>query len=450
MRAVESVSIAPKNRQTIHTSLLFDSKSKSWSRDISLVVSLKTGNIVSTFHRDGQTEIALDDIDLRGLTVIPGLVDAHTHIFLHSYDETPSINQERDESEVERILRASNHLKAALKAGYTTYRDLGTEGMRDLDTGVRNAVNRGIIPGPRLFVATEALASPGGYEVRIESKDQGTTTGRISDPCSGVDGVQAAVRRRLGAGADLIKFYSAYRQRSLRFPPAAWPGALPIQHPPGQVEDDEDEGGDALFANEADPPTPLFTLEEMKAIVATAKRSKCPVAAHTTGPEMVIEAAKAGVTTVEHGYRRSKESIKALKENGTIYVPTLAVAEELSPKLLNEALEQVYDAWNSGVRMACGGDTGAFNHGENLKELLLFERAGIPLEAVLEAATMGGWEACGGDWCGRRFGSLEKGWAADLVAIKGDPRNGGIKCLWNPEWVIKDGKVVVEEAKLVV
>lgn len=220
---------------TIHTSLLFDSKAKAFVENVSLRVNKKSGLITSTWTRETSSSLVLspEDVDFRGLTVMPGLVDSHTHIFLHSYKETPSYNQERDESLPERILRAGNHLRSALKAGYTTYRDLGTEGLGSLDTGVRDAVNRGIIPGPRLFVATEPLASSAGYEVRIEGWSQGTIVPRISDPCEGIEGVTAGVRRRLGAGADVIKFYAEYRKRTLRFPSQTWPGCLPILHPPG-------------------------------------------------------------------------------------------------------------------------------------------------------------------------------------------------------------------------
>lgn len=239
MHIKNEINVSPpstnKSLFTIHTSLLFDSKAKRFVENVSISINKSSGLITSIWTREASSSLVLssDDLDLRGLTVLPGLVDAHTHIFLHSYEETPSLNQVRDESLPERILRAGNHLRAALKAGYTTYRDLGSEGLGSLDTGVRDAVNRGIIPGPRLFVATEILASSSGYEARIEGGSQGTIVPRMSDPCDGIEGVTAGVRRRLGAGADIIKFYADYRKRTLRFPSQNWPGCLPILHPPG-------------------------------------------------------------------------------------------------------------------------------------------------------------------------------------------------------------------------
>ena len=198
------------------------------------------------------------------------------------------------------------------------------------------------------------------------------------------------------------------------------------------------------------PASPLFTLEEMKAMVSEAKRAKCPIASHCTEPETVIEAAQAGVTSIEHGYKRSDEAIAAMKEHNTIFVPTLSVLQAEKADELPVAMEQVHTAWKNGVRLACGGDTGAFDHGDNLNEPLLFEKAGVLLEDTLRAVTLGGWEACGGNWSGRRFGSLEKGWAADLIAVRGDPRKEGIKCLRNVEWVFKDSQVIVEQGRLIV
>jgi imidazolonepropionase-like amidohydrolase len=157
---------------TIHTSTLFDPKKKAFVADVSIIVNPVSGLIVSVFERTkalGQC-IREGDVDLRGKIVLPGFVEAHSHIFLHSYDERPSLNQKRDESVVERTVRAVNHCRTALLSGYTTCRDLGSESMQDSDAHLRDAINRGVTPGPRLFVATKVLASTGSYESRTQCR----------------------------------------------------------------------------------------------------------------------------------------------------------------------------------------------------------------------------------------------------------------------------------------
>lgn len=262
------------NSFTIHTDCLFDSKNKKFVKDTSIVVDPTTGLIKSVYQRKDalSSKITPPDIDLRGKCVLPGLVDAHTHILLHAYSETPSINQMRDESLVERIIRATNHCREALLAGYTTYRDLGTESAQDADVHVRNAINRGTIPGPRIYCVTECLASSGGYEIRHENKIGGLEVPRICDPVDGPVACRAGVRRRLGAGADLIKFYADYRKRELRFPGGSWPGCPEIAFPP----DGRSLGG------QRNPNILLFNQEEMDAIVAEAKMARAPVAAHVS------------------------------------------------------------------------------------------------------------------------------------------------------------------------
>ncbi|KAI8630763.1 hypothetical protein F5Y19DRAFT_33360 [Xylariaceae sp. FL1651] len=431
------------NQLTVHTSCLFDSKQKCFKTDHSIDLDTSTGLVLRTYKRskplpshdisDSKT------IDLRGLTVLPGLVDAHTHIFLHAPSETPDLNQLRDESFVERIVRATNHAKDALMAGYTTYRDLGTEGLQNADVSFRDTINRGIIPGPRMFVATECIASSGGYEIRHEHNlpGIGTTVPRISDPADGIYGVRAAVRRRLGAGADIIKFYADYRKRRLRFPTQEWPGAAEIQFLPS----------DHVFTGVQNPNILLFTQEEMDAIVAEAKVSKVPISVHAESAEGVVMAAKAGATSVEHGFEPSEEALGAMIENKTIFVPTLAVADDYlrqdNPSesgilAFKQMLAHAKAAHDRGVKLACGGDSGS--HGDNVREVELMLEAGISLVDVLQAATLHGWEACGGDLCGRRFGLVEKDYAADIIALDGDLTKD-VGALRRVTFVMKDGRV---------
>jgi imidazolonepropionase-like amidohydrolase len=422
-------STSTKEPFTIHTSLLFSPHLKSFISNISLLVSPATGLIVRIYTRPNSSipsPLPPNDIDLTHLVVLPGLVDAHTHIFLHPYAETPALHQILHESLVERTLRAANHARAALAAGYTTYRDLGTEGLGAADVNLRDAINRGITAGPRLFVATDPLASSGGYVLHIENAN--ATAPRLADEANGVDGVRAAVRRRLAAGADVLKFYADQEKRNARFPEAeAWPGALGVRHGP----DWGDKPKHYL----------LFSEAEMRAIVDEAHEAECPVAAHASSPAAVIRAARAGVDTVEHGQEPSAEALAIMKEMGTIFVPTLTVMEEEVPEeVIGSMYQHTCDAWKAGVKLACGGDIGPVAHGENVRELELMIAAGIPVEEVLTAATLHGWEACGGAWCGRKFGWLDEGCAADLVGLKGDPRED-VKALRSVEFVMKDGMV---------
>lgn len=193
----------------------------------------------------------------------------------------------------------------------------------------------------------------------------------------------------------------------------------------------------------------LFNQDEMDAIVAEAKTSRAPVAAHAGSPEAVTIAARAGVTTVEHGFEPMKGSkaIETMAEMGTIFVPTLAVLEISLPDI-QYALDQVREAHEASVMLATGGDTGAFAHGDNARELELMLKAGIPLADVLVAATVNGWRACGGDWCGRRFGWFEEGCAADIIGLDSDVRQD-VGALRQVGFVMKDAKVWKKDGQAV-
>ncbi|KAK3310902.1 uncharacterized protein B0T15DRAFT_507521 [Chaetomium strumarium] len=423
---------------TVHTSLLFDPQRKCWLPNVSIQVNPQTGAIVRLHHRnnaDFLSPLDPNDIDLRGKFVLPGFVDSHTHIFLHSDKERPHSQQMRDQSPVERTVRATNHARAALLAGYTTYRDLGTEALGNADANFRDCINRGIIPGPRMFVATDALASSGGYEIRTENKlasgsNLGLSVPRAADTADGVVGVRAAVRRRVGEGADVIKFYGDYRRRTMRFPPDV----------PGP-------GGRILFPPERrNPAVLLFTQEEMDAIVAEARMARVPVAAHTGETRTALMAARAGVTSVEHVFEDSEgvmeEMFEEMTRQGTIWVPTLMTAEAYyaGQDIFRWCKMAVKRAFDRGVRLAAGGDTGVANHGLNVREMEIMLEAGIPVEDVLVAGTLTGWHACGGDACGFRFGWWDEGNRADIIALDADPRKDE-RALRQVSFVMKDGRV---------
>jgi len=185
-------------------------------------------------------------------------------------------------------------------------------------------------------------------------------------------------------------------------------------------------------------------------MVKEAKVSRAPIAAHAGSPGAVVMAAKAGVTTIEHGLEPSDEALHAMKDHGVIFVPTLAVLEAELPDdgTLEAIMANAKKAFDLGIKLAAGGDTGAFAHGDNARELELLTKAGIPILDVLQAATLHGWEACGGDLCGRRFGWWEEGVAADVIALNGDPAKD-LGALRNVEFVMKDGKVWKSDGKAV-
>ncbi|KAH8895227.1 hypothetical protein GQ53DRAFT_820065 [Thozetella sp. PMI_491] len=413
---------------TIHTSTLFDPQKKKFISDVSIKVDPISGLIVDVFEREAGAlggSVPAGDVDLRGKVVMPGLVDAHAHIYLHSYDERASLNQKRDESIVERIVRANNHVRTALLAGITTYRDLSSESMGEGDAQMRDCINRGITPGPRMFVATRALASTGSYEPRTENHANGVCLPRGGETVDGPEDARVAVRRRIAAGADIIKFFADYRRRIMRYPPAQQhPYIHSATHPPEQPN----------------PDILVFAQEEMDAIVKEASMALAPVACHAGTIEGATMAVKAGVTTIEHAYFANRDLFELMKEKGCILVPTLAVCERLHKARFPEIMAQTKLAYDIGVRFAVGGDTGTYPHGQSVREIELMVEAGIPLEDVLEFCTVGGWEACGKDLCGMRFGWFEKGTRADIIALVNDPRKN-LKALRQVDFVMKDGVV---------
>src|ERR1700675_3095012 len=243
-------------------------------------------------------------IDLPGMTLMPGLIDAHSHVLLHPYSETVWNDQVAREALSLRVARATNHLRSTLLAGFTSLRDLGTEGAGYADVGLKQAVQQGIIPGPRMLVATRAIVATGSYGPKGYAPEWNVPQG--AEEADGIDSLTRVVREQIGKGADWIKVYADYR----------W-GA-----------------GGAAHAT--------FTLEELKLAVEVAKSAGIPVSAHSTSTEGARRAILAGVETIEHGDGLTPELFRLMKEHNTALCPTLAVAganAERKKVVFKQALE---------------------------------------------------------------------------------------------------------------
>lgn len=305
--------------------------------------------------------------------------------------------------------------------------------MQDADTNVRDAVNRGLIPGPRLFVATRPLAGTGGYEVHTENELGGSCCPRVADAFDGPHEARRAVRSRIAAGADVIKFYADYRRRVMRWPPVQ-------QHPY--------IGGMKFSVPEPNPDIPILDQDEMQTIVREAYLARAPVACHAKTWEGIKMAIEAGVLSIEHGNWIDEDLLQLMKAKGCIFVPTLAISERLAPQHIEKFKANVKRAHEIGVRLAVGGDTGTFPHGQGIREAEIMIESGIPLEEVLEACSIGGWESCGGYLSGVRFGWFEPGLRADVIALEADPRLD-YRAMRRVDFVMKDGQIWKQDGQAV-
>jgi imidazolonepropionase-like amidohydrolase len=350
-------------------------------------------------------------VELPNQALLPGLIEGHSHMFLHPYNETAWNDQVTNESQALRMARATVHAQRTLLAGFTTARDLGTEGAGYADVGLKQAIDSGIIPGPRLIVATRALVATGSYGPKL-STDLDVPQG--AQEVSGVENAIRATREQIGKGADLVKVYADYR----------W----------GKDE----------------PSRPTFSEEELIAIVQTARAAGRPTVAHATTAEGMRRAINAGVETIEHGDDGTAEIFRLMKQRGVALCPTVAAGDAISqyrgwhkgqepePPRIQQKRASMKAAREAGVTFGMGGDVGVFAHGDNAREMeLLVREYGFSPIDVLRQATSG--NASIFHLADR--GRIQAGMLADLVSVDGDPTRE-VSALRQMRLVMKGGVIV--------
>jgi imidazolonepropionase-like amidohydrolase len=344
-------------------------------------------------------------IELAGATVLPGLVEGHSHILLHAYNETKWEDQVLHEGLALRAARAVNHLRNTLMAGFTTVRDLGTEGAGYADVELKQAVNQGIVPGPRVLASTRAIVATGSYAPKGFALEWRVPQG--AEEADGIDSLARVVRDQIGHGADWIKLYGDYRW-------GAGPGARPT-----------------------------FSLEEMKLAVETARSAGVPVAVHSNTAEGMRRAALAGVETIEHGGEGTPDVFKLMVEHHVALCPTITAGAGPWPPANPESpanqrkRASFKAALDAGVTILSGSDVGVFTHGDNARELELMVAYGMsPVDALKSATSVGARVLRIDD----RIGAIKPGLLADIAGFDGDPTRD-ISALHRVKFVMKGGRV---------
>jgi len=375
------------------------------------IVLVKGDSIAAVGDMNFKLPAGTKVVELPGCTLLPGLIEGHSHLFLHPYNETSWNDQVLKESRAERTARAVNHARATLLAGFTTTRDLGTEGAMFDDVGLKKAIQKGVIIGPRMIVSTRAIVAKGAYAPRSESPD--VTLPQGAEEVAGLEELTRAYRDQIGHGADFIKVYADFRYG-----------------PNGET-------------------TPTFSDIELQWLVAGVKSSGRQVAAHAASAEGMKRAINAGVYTIEHGDEGTEEIFKLMKEKGIALCPTLAAVEAYAeyegwkkgsmpdPDRVAHKKKSFALALKVGVTICMGGDVGVFSHGENAREMELMVEYGMKPEDVLKSATSVNADVFG---YGNKIGRIKKGLLADIIAVEGDP-SINIKDIRKVKFVMKDGVI---------
>ncbi|MGH7576297.1 MAG: amidohydrolase family protein [Longimicrobiales bacterium] len=354
-------------------------------------------------------------VELPGTTLLPGLIEGHSHLLLHPYNETSWNDQVLRESRAERVARATVHARRTLEAGVTTVRDLGSEGAGYADVGLKQAIEKAVVPGPRLIVAGPAIVATGSYGPKGFIPEADVPLG--AEVADGTDALIRVTREQIGKGADFIKVYADYR----------W-----------------GPSGEAM---------PTFTEEELALIVRVANSSDRDVVAHAATAEGMRRAARAGVATIEHGDGGDAEVFALMKANGVALCPTLAAPDAIlqyggwrkgvdpEPERIQQKRASFRAALESGVTICFGGDVGVYPHGDNVRELELMVEYGMRPQDALIVATSGNARTFG---IADRVGSIAPGLLADLVAVAGDPSQN-ISALRDVRFVLKGGEIVLRD-----
>lgn len=350
-------------------------------------------------------------IKLKGTTLLPGLIEGHSHLFLHPYNETSWNDQVLTESRAERLARAVVHAKVTLMAGFTTERDLGTEGSMYDDAGLKTAIEKNIIPGPRLIVATRAIVAKGAYGPNLYNADIDLPQGAAE--VGNIQEMEKEVRIQLSKGADVIKIYADYRQ-----------------------------GPDKKVV-------PTFSVEELITAVRIAKDFGKYVVVHSSSAEGMKRSIIAGVHTIEHGDNGTPEIFAEMKRLNIAYCPTLSATEAISQyegwkkgiepdsKRVATKKRAFAAALKSGVTICMGGDVGVFPHGDNAREMELMVEYGMNPIDVLRSATSVNADVF---QMRNKIGRIKEGLLADLIVVEGDPSKN-IHDIRNIRLVMKEGKI---------